>query len=87
MWCETKDIYGLTGKDYYSLQYNAIVNGMMCSSHFCPCHFKDSAAIRSKYPTNASLAVFNRTWGDNAIYTFTENPTVLKKIGTKGSSY
>jgi len=44
------------------------VNGMMCSSHFCPCHWKDSAAVRAKYPTNSSLSTFNRTWGDNNKY-------------------
>ena len=87
MWCETKDIYGVTGKEYYAWQYNAIVNGMMCNMHFCPCHFKDSAAIRSKYPTNASLALFNRTWGDNTIYLSTPNPTVFKKTGGQSSSY
>ena len=41
---------------------------MMCNIHFCPCHLKDSAAIKAKYPTNASLKAFNRTWGDNVKY-------------------
>lgn len=47
---------------------------MMCSFHFCPCHWKDSAAVRAKYPTDAALKPFNRTWGDNKIYT--SKPTI-----------
>ena len=53
---------------------------MMCNIHFCPCHIKDSAAIKAKYPTNASLAVFNRTWGDNVIYSTIPNVKAFTKL-------
>ena len=60
---------------------------MMCNIHFCPCHFKDSAAIRSKYPTNASLAVFNRTWGDINVYGTVQNSKASLRWGSGQTSY